>query len=458
MEKRIDENFQAAASLVIDQVEKIEPADLSRLFNLYLPFLGPKGVALYQFLVAEKAAASEQKTTFSNHYLLLDTLSMSAPDFVRARRALEGVGLLRHYQSEVDGRQAVRYLIQKPLNAADFFKEDLLSGLLFHYVGEARYQVLAKRFASPALHPLPNERDQSATFLSVFDLPDTTQKPKTAVQSKKPNPLPSGFDQVSFDFEGMVALVHGSTPEKIEKARQLILTEQVLYGLNEAQMATAVTRSINLDDHELNKGTFLAYLAQTWSAKQQKNQLVDQPAEPNSSATTNASGAANAQKTSSQKTGNRALDALYQAANNLSPVDFIGQIKEQNHGYVTNSERRLLKDLLDQRILPVPAINLLTYQVLVNMDQADLKRNLVDAIANSWAKAGVQSAEDAVAAIKAHQQRGQQASSSKSANWQRRSNKQEPALTSNEAASQQSVDSDAVKKTLDLMKNYKTKD
>ncbi|MBS9335695.1 DnaD domain protein [Fructobacillus papyrifericola] len=460
-----NEDFQAASALVIDQAVPVAASDLVRLFNLYLPFLGPKGYALYQFLLEEKGAALPgEPATFSNHYLLLDTLSLSAPDFVRARRALEGVGLLKHYSGWQNGQPAVRYLLQAPLSAADFFKEDLLSGLLFHYVGESRYLTLAKRYAAEQGQPLQNESDQSASFLSVFDLPDTTLKPKLSIAQTKQDQiaLKTDLDKVAFDFAGMASLVHGTTKDKLEKARELILTEQVLYGLNEAEMATAVTRSINLDDHELNKGNFLAYLASTWSSKQRKEQLVDQGAGQGSAPVVQKASQDSGQTTAAKpakKTGNKALDALYQAANDLSPVDFIGQIKEQNAGYVTNSERQILKNLLDQRVLPVPAINILTYQVLVNMDQADLKRNLVDAIANSWAKAGVKTAEEAVAAIKAHQNRSQQAKKPAAKNWQRSSfNKQEPAFASNETAAKQPVDEAAIKEALDLMKNYKTKD
>ncbi|MBS9335044.1 DnaD domain protein [Fructobacillus sp. M1-13] len=478
------DNFQASDALLIDQSGVVDASDLSLLFNLYLPFLGPKGFALYQFFLEEKRAAGMEKAEEPDHYLLLDSLSLSAPDFVRARRALEGVGLLKHYEGSVHGKQAVRYLLLKPLTATAFFKEDLLSGLLFHYVGEARYLALAKRYEQAAIGKLQGEHEATASFLSVFELPDASLKPKVDVAkvsgadvagaeragSASGAPIDSGLDEVVFDFEGMAELVHGTTKDKVEKARELILTEQVLYGINEAQMATAVTRSINLDDHELNKAAFLSYLERTWSDNRQQEQLVDQgkrqAATENAADGKSAAGSTDSEKTTpaqSKKTGNAALDALYQAANNLSPVDFIGQIKEQNHGYVTNSERNLLAHLVERRILPVPALNMLSYQVLVNMDQSDLKRNLVDAIANSWAKAGVKSAEDAVAAIKAHKQKSQAGQNGPSAgsargSWQRGGNKQEPSFTSNEAAAKQNVDQDAVKKALDLMKNYKTKD
>ncbi|MFC4760833.1 DnaD domain protein [Fructobacillus durionis] len=446
------ENFQAAKPLVIDQSSSIQPEDLSVLFNLYLPFLGAKAYALYQFFYEEKKGAGQVPASFQNHYLILDSLSLSAPDFVRARKALEGLALLKSYQGQQMGQEKMRYVLQKPLSAAAFFKEDLLSGLLFHYVGEERYLALAKRYQQNAGPRLNAEQDVSASFLSVFDLPESSQKPKVALNDQAAERPRTGFSQLSFDFDGMAELVHGTTVDKIQKARELILTQQVLYGLNEAEMATAVTRSINLDDHEVNKQAFLAYLAQTWASKKQEKQLAEMEKSP----AVDSKEQPVAQP--AQRTGNKKLAGLYRAANELSPIDFIWQIKQQNSGYVTQNERRMLNDLVANRILPVPAINMLTYLILVDMDQADLKRNLLDTIANSWAKAGVRTAEDAFAAIMAHNKKSKERTSQPKSGWNRQPVKKEPAFTSNEAASQQKVDSDAVKDALKLMKNYKTKD
>lgn len=451
MVKQLIADFQAATPFVVEQSDQINENDLSLLFNLYMPFLGPKAYALYQFLYEEKKANGQEPSSFNDHYLLMDSLSLSGPDFLRARQALEGVALVKTYVGQQMGKERIRYVIQKPLTTSAFFKEDLLAGLLFHYVGEERFLALAKRYQVSHGPKMQNEREQSASFLSVFDLPDTQAKPSVSVAGGDGKRPQADFKQVPFDFEGMAELVRGTTIEKVSVARELIMTQQVLYGLNEAEMATALTRSINLDDHEVNRAAFLAYLANTWANRKEDRQLADMGKQTVEKQTVQ-----EAKKVA--PSGNRALDALYQAANSLSPIDFISQIKEQNAGYVTQNERRILNDLIEKRVLPVPVLNLLTYQILVNMDQSDLKRNLVDAIANSWAKAGVKTAEDAVAAIKAHQNKARQQTTKKTNNWSRSNSKQEPAFTSNEAVKKQQVDQDAVKKALNLMKNYKTKD
>lgn len=471
-------DFQASKPFVLGAKSSISAADLGLVFNLYLPFLGPKAYALYQFLVEEEAGASgmeagalastaDGRASFPDHYLILDSLSMSAPDLVRAKQALEAVSLLKSYKGVLMGKETYRYVLNRPLSAADFFKEDLLSGLLYHYVGEDRYLALAKRYQGRTGQPLNDEKDQSASFLKVFGMPENNQKPQVQVEDDSPIIKSEDWDKVNFDWAGMCELVHGTTKDNLEQERDFIMAQQVLYGLNESEMATAVTRSINLDDHELNKQGFLSYLSQHWNSQRRTEQMADMkkeatgPAEQGS-AKQEATAAAKQPVTTNNPEVNKALKRLYDAANSLSPIDFIGQIKEQNRGYVTNGEARILNDLIDHKTLPVPAINILVYQVLVNMDQADLKRSLVDAIANSWSKAGVKSAEDAVAAIKAHKEKSaqgkqQNAYAPRRNNWSNRAQKQEPAFAKNEQK-QDNVDQQAVKQALDMMKKYKTKD
>lgn len=471
-------DFQASKPFVLGAKSSISAADLGLVFNLYLPFLGPKAYALYQFLVEEEAGAdgmqssvsiagADGRASFSDHYLILDSLSMSAPDLVRAKQALEAVSLLKSYKGVLMGKETYRYVLNRPLSAADFFKEDLLSGLLYHYVGEDRYLALAKRYQGRTGQPLNEEQDQSASFLKVFGMPEANQKPAVSLQDDSPVIKKEDWNKVNFDWAGMCELVHGTTKDKLEQEKDLIMAQQVLYGLNESEMATALTRSINLDDHELNKQGFLSYLSQNWNGQRRTEQMADLKKEEAGAAEGVAAKretkAANKQPVSTSNPDvNKALKRLYDAANSLSPIDFIGQIKEQNRGYVTNGEVRILNDLIDHKTLPVPAINILVYQVLVNMDQADLKRSLVDAIANSWSKAGVKSAEDAVAAIKAHQEKSAQGKQNarqapRRNNWSNRAQKQEPAFAKNEQK-QDNVDQQAVKQALDMMKKYKTKD
>lgn len=473
--------FQAKEPAYLSLQAPISLADLDRVFSLYLPFLGAKAYALYHFMVQESQAGT---TKWADHYLLLDTLTLSLPDLVHARKALEAVGLLKTFYQEAGGFVGYTYQIQPPMTAQDFFNEDLLSGLLFYFAGEDRFQVLADRFAGQPAGQVTgaNVVNLSASFLEFFDNPVAGRQP--SVELAGPGSLDDlDFSKQPFDYDAMVALIHGTTVANLAPDRQLIMTQQVLYGLNEAELATAITRSINLDDHRLNRPAFMAYLQNQWGNNAEKTKLANrgsqgerpvtsqgqsnQATDPASQQTNGGQGqsaqASNSQSHPKQGTSkqSRALQSLYQAADLLSPIDFLRQIKENNHGYVTKSESQLLTNLVQQNILPVPVINILIYQVLVNMDNSDLKRNLVDSIANDWAKNQVDTAPKAVAAIKNHQNQQKARTSTNQSRYQGRYNrsgqKVEPKMAQNDQLTNQASQGDDAAAMMALLKDRKTK-
>ncbi|USS91813.1 DnaD domain protein [Fructobacillus americanaquae] len=487
--------FQAKESAYLSLQTPISLADLNRVFSLYLPFLGVKAYALYHFMVQESQAGAKK---WSDHYLLLDTLTLSLPDFVHARKALEAVGLLKTFYQEVGGFAGYTYQIQSPMLAKDFFNEDLLAGLLFYFAGEDRFQVLADRFAGQSAGQVSgaNVVNLSASFLEFFDNPVAGRQPK--VELAGPSSLDDlDFSSQSFDYDAMVALIHGTTATNLASDRQLIMTQQVLYGLNEAELATAITRSINLDDHRLNRAAFMSYLQNQWGKSAEKTKLANRGNQAettsagrgqgnqasglesrqaggekeqvtqnlNGQQLTGVQGQPTGQMSGSQSLANqlipkqsRALQSLYQAADFLSPIDFLRQIKENNHGYVTKSENQLLSNLVQQNILPVPVINILIYQVLVNMDNSDLKRNLVDSIANDWAKNQVDTAPKAVAAIKNHQKARTSTNQSRYQNWYSRAGqKVEPKMAQNDQLTNQASQGDDAAAMMALLKDRKTK-
>ncbi|CAK1227021.1 DnaD domain protein [Fructobacillus cardui] len=474
--------FQAKEPAYLSLQAPISLADLDRVFSLYLPFLGAKAYALYHFMVQESQAGT---TKWSDHYLLLDTLTLSLPDLVHARKALEAVGLLKTFYQEAGGFAGYTYQIQPPMTAQDFFNEDLLSGLLFYFAGEDRFQVLADRFAGQPAGQVTgaNVVNLSASFLEFFDNPVAGRQP--SVELAGPGSLDDlDFSTQSFDYDAMVALIHGTTAANLASDRQLIMTQQVLYGLNEAELATAITRNINLDDHRLNRPAFMAYLQNQWGNNAEKTKLANRGNQVETSSAgpgqsyqavgsvgqqlTGGQGQPTAQASNSQsqpKQGtskqSRALQSLYQAADLLSPIDFLRQIKENNHGYVTKSESQLLTNLVQQNILPVPVINILIYQVLVNMDNSDLKRNLVDSIVNDWAKNQVDTAPKAVAAIKNHQNQQKARTSTNQSRYQGRYNrsgqKVEPKMAQNDQLTSRASQGDDAAAMMALLKDRKTK-
>lgn len=91
---------------------------------------------------------------------------------------------------------------------------------------------------------------------------------------------------------------------------------------------------------------------------------------------------------------------LLKSVTGYAPVDFLQGLKEQTGGFVTASERHILTHLLADVKLSPEVINVLSWYVIAELDNDLLKANFVDAIANSWVKAGVHDGASALLQLK----------------------------------------------------------
>ena len=95
-----------------------------------------------------------------------------------------------------------------------------------------------------------------------------------------------------------------------------------------------------------------------------------------------------------------AIQQLIQAAKGMAPIDFVSSIKAQKKGYVSKAERQLIFDLVSVSGLPNEVLNILFHYALVQLDNATLSRNFIDAIANDWATKEIKTAQEAMEAVR----------------------------------------------------------
>lgn len=108
--------------------------DRDTLVNLYQPLIGHTAVSLYFTLWSE--ATNQKVTSLCSHETLLARMQLANGDFVKARKFLEGAGLLRTYVEEVMGTKVFYYDLYAPKTPSEFFDDTLLYGLLIKYVGD----------------------------------------------------------------------------------------------------------------------------------------------------------------------------------------------------------------------------------------------------------------------------------------------------------------------------------
>ncbi|WP_274307693.1 replication initiation and membrane attachment family protein [Solibacillus daqui] len=210
----------------------------------YQPLIGPPPISLYLTLWAEAESHSVQ---VMNHYYLMQVLSLPLKQVFEARVALEAIGLLRTWRKDVaDGRHFL-YELVRPLDAASFFKDPLLSMFLFSKIGEGAYRKLRQRFLT-----MPNKaqfEEVTRTFTDVYR-PINQSLPMDDLEINQATTGDYPFYYEQFDFKllqaGLSEQLIPSAALTLE-ARDTIAKLAFLYNLSPLHMQKVVITA--LDEH-----------------------------------------------------------------------------------------------------------------------------------------------------------------------------------------------------------------
>lgn len=401
MENNQDPQLTPKTGLVVPSAPVLSAAQQAVLAELYLPLIGPLAYSLYAALRSLQSPGAELSNRRS-HAELLGILSTDLPTVLAARKKLEATGLLQSYfQTDALGAVYI-YQLQAPVLALQFFADDLLSVLLLDTVGESRYQQLADDFAPVSLD-LTHAQNVTANLLDVFHIdsdkvtatPLSVQKVRAQLAANEPvEPVNTVLSDDAFDWQllGQILKQNYVDLKQVASSRQLIITESRVYGISEIEMAKLISEVASLTTGEFDENQLKLLIARRYERVVQ----ASQPTVP-------------VQNSAPVKTGQKgsfssAEQQLLTSAQQDTPYDFLADLKEAKHGFVTNGENRLIHDLIAKGVLSSPVINMLTFYLLQNRELAALNRNLLETVANDWQQHDITTPEAALTYIKTRQQ------------------------------------------------------
>ncbi|MHC9532471.1 replication initiation and membrane attachment family protein [Dellaglioa sp. L3N] len=394
------ENMSPKDGYIVLMDEKVTNDDIERLDYLYQPVMGVIASGLFSLLKGE-ASQNPQLSNRKMHSELLALLNIDLPMFYEARSALEALGLLKSFEKEDALGKVVVYQLRRPLQAADFFTDDLLSILLWESIGDSRYQAITARFALPVLK-LDGFKETSKSFLDVFqvnqahlsDKPDIIAESKKAFSTNKkaPQKLVETSAIESFDFKFFIELLEKSfvSLDKINEQRDLIISEHLLYGIDEIEMAQFIGDSADLSTNEVDYNIFKQHIAHKYNQQIKLKKQAESKNEDSKKIKTKS-------VETLKKAGFSKEDSqLILASEAYNPFDFLKSLKESKGGYVTDSESYLLQQLVQRQIFSNAVINILSHYILIDRDLATLNKSFVDTMANDWSQQKVKTPEDAI--------------------------------------------------------------
>ena len=289
--------------------------------------------------------------------------------------------------------------LQVPTSPRLFFKDALLSTLLLNQIGNHRFEKLKQRFL--VSKPGDLGENESAQFEEAYRLPYNMET-YTRNHAQENRMVLDSKQQAAFEFtsdvdwdliEGLLKTEFVDLNSITKDVRKIVDTLYRAYGFTEQEIAQFLVIASDLTTKVIDE-EFLLKLGQE-AAQDKVTQLrseevvetpVSEPTEVHV-----------AEGVSEEEL---AIEQLIQAAKAMAPIDFVSSIKAQKKGYVSKAERQLIFDLVSVSGLPNEVLNILFHYALVQLDNATLARNFIDAIANDWATKEIKTAQEAMEAVR----------------------------------------------------------
>lgn len=372
-------------------VTLIAEYDRETLTNLYQPLVGHTAISLYFTLWSE---ANVQKVSGMNkHDNLLARMQLATGDFIKARKALEAVGLIKTSVETIEGGQIFYYDLFAPKTPNDFLNDTLLFGLLIKYIGENDANKL-KQYYLVKDKKNPGE-DISASFSEVFhpnfeDPAFIKAISSDMAQGRNRAKIKTEFSYETFINElKQISQINEKAFTKSDLAEISRLSD--LYGVKEAAAANIVA---NFYNPSLEKGKRLDFVNITKAFQEETNY---------------------AYLSSSKFTSTRpnlvsssgALASKINMMETISPKDFLAVL--QNGSQPALPDLKLVDGISRKFKLPNPVINAIIDFVLTTNNNV-LSRPYCEKIAASLAREGVTTTVDAMNYLKKISHKGKSVS------------------------------------------------
>jgi len=363
------------------------------LIDLYQPFVGARAIALY--LTLKNCDFGKEPTSY---HRLISQCSSEFTDLRADFAKLEAANLITTYAGTVDEFSLLVYQVNSPLTPYNFLKDLMLIKVLTSFAGEEVLTVIKER-----------EQKRTAHVEALTGLTNISHLLKDVYQQNLSGPIVdkklieepavtfTPEKQSKFDFDTF--LIHLPTSVRVGydfevEMRQLVVKLANMYDLDSQQMA--IIFNITL---QKNKGMITDKILR----KEAYNYVIEDLRRENLK---------HEQKTSEK--AQAVAEGMPMPIHNPELKRALGQMKELSAveyvklltGSVTPQDYKNIERLSLEYHLTEEVINVLINYVY--RSKKTLSLPLMEAIAQSWHKQNIVSAEAAYYALRANQQKTKQ--------------------------------------------------
>lgn len=349
------------------------------LTHLYQPLIGIKAVSLYQTLLHD--IELQTNSSLQTHHTLMIYLNLSLDEIYKARLKLEGIGLLKTYERTSIENKSYLYRLQSPFSPKNFFKDAMLTELLYYHLGKSKYQLLKNHYEEVSNNQ--SGYNITATFSEVFQTIEPHLDNVKEISIKEEEQQGPNIKEVDFSSIELMLSQRMIPKNKVltTKNKRLISEIMHLYDLAtyeiEKSVLWALTEDNMLDVEEFKNACHDLFKVKhneaplTLSSKQQRQK---KPEVDYNSLTKE--------------------EQLIHQFETISPKQILEDLSSGNQA--SEREMRMISEVMTSQGLPAPVMNVLVHYVLIQSDMK-LSKAYLETIASHWSRANLKTAKEAMA-------------------------------------------------------------
>ncbi|MDR0920925.1 MAG: hypothetical protein LBM95_00900 [Lactobacillales bacterium] len=423
MEKgRLEISPQSFATIAMSGV--MSDLDEQALLYLYQPIIGANAFAIYLTLRDETIFSKSKEPVL--HGDLFSIVNLDISNFYKARTLLEGIGLLDVYEkNDMDFGKMYFYELHPALSPSTFFKNDIMVSLLISEVGNARYERLVERFATPESPDKTGYQKTTKNFMEVYGYQperviaheDKITKGQTQVSENEYGKISfkgSEFDIPYFRFE---LSRYGITLETQDIDEILLIHS--MYGINELELSLVAkdTSEVGVDKVDIKA---MKKLIREREQEGKVKKIVNPVAIAATLQSEKLQQQALEERKQILKTKGLPEDEiqLMLDSEQLTPMEFLRKIQQQKNVSQDNLEDYALEDAVRKSRLSNPVINILVHYVLVTENRQLLTTGATFRNAlRDWENAEVSTSEEALERIREREKKKEERKTHPSQNY-----------------------------------------
>ncbi|ENH97059.1 DNA replication protein DnaB [Gracilibacillus halophilus YIM-C55.5] len=380
----------------VDLQEELPVSYTSVLTHLYQPLIGLEAVMLYQTLFSEWTLSSSS-SSLQTHHALMSYLSIPLDQVYRARRKLEGIGLLQTFEQNDQQETWYHYRLLPPRSGKLFFEDDFLNHLLYHQLGHDKYRQVKKLFQQPVMTN-DHHQETTARFDEIFSVKEELQTPSD--QGEQVLSSDDQFIKVEqrIDFDWITQLLkQRMLPEyKIltKENRHFLNQLAVVYDLTNQELEKALLWSLT-EENELNKQEFEEACIDLFEGKGKQFSLK-------------AAGEREklpAKQENDQKQPKNKEEQFIEMLENISPKQLLEDLAGGTQA--STQDLKMVSDIMTKQGLNPGVMNVLLHYVMLKTDMK-LTRSYLEKIASHWARKNVKTVRQAMTLAKSENKKYQQ--------------------------------------------------